>query len=355
MEVYLCSTIRHLLFSLLKSLSQPDKKQIIFMICDQQNIDENSFDKTKLAEHVKVIFIKRETIRNELYSDLQGQCIKLLANFNIQLTVNLQQKIAIKLFNQTLGLSLSKTQLTTSQLFVFNDRNKMSRLFRLAFPTYILIEEGLANYGGIKLKKIEKIISFFSFNKRKMRYFGDDKRCKSIYLITPEKSPLAIRSKVHEINFIEANNINKYCLPFFKILKSKSYYCILATQPLEHTGIDMQIYQKIINVCLKNDISIAIKPHPKEDIRRYQYLLPNIPLIESKVPLELIIFGSSQKTHLISLYSTVGVGFEKYCERHTIIKDNELERIQELTTKWKQDIDLVDKRISKLIDTIRHE
>jgi len=355
MEVYLCSTVRHLLFSLLKALSQPEKKQIIFMICDQQNINENNFDKTQLPEHVQVIFIKRKTIRNNLYNDFQGQCIKILANFNIQLIDSIQQRIAIKLFNQTLGLSLSKSQLSSSELFLFNDRNKMSRLFRLAFSTYILIEEGLANYGGIKLKKIEKIISFFSFNKRKMRYFGDDKRCKSIYLIAPEKSPLTIRSKTHEINFIEANNINKYCLPFFKILKSQSYHFILATQPLEHTGIDMQIYQKIIKVCLKNGMSIAIKPHPKEDTRRYQYLLPNIPLIESKVPLELVIFGSSQKTHLISLYSTVGVGFEKYCKRHNIIKDNELERIQELTTNWQQDISLVDRRISKLINTIQHQ
>ena len=352
MNIYLCSTVRHLLFSILKGLSQPENKHIIFMICDQQNIDENNFDKTKLAKHVKVIFIKRKTIRNNIYNDTQGQCIKQLANFNIQLSANLQHRIATKLFNQTLGLMLSETQLTSSQLFLFNDRNKMSRLFRLAFSKYNLIEEGFANYLGIKLKTIEIISSLFSSNKKNMRYFGDDKRCKNIYLINPENAPAAIQSKVYEIDFIIADNITKYCLPFFKILKKESYDCILATQPLAHTGIDMQIYKKIIAICLKNKISIAIKPHPREDISRYQLELPSIPLIESKLPLELIIFGSVQKTHITSLYSTVGVGFEKYCHRHNIIEDCEHGHIQELISKWQLNIDSVDRRIGKLTDKI---
>ena len=81
MNIYLCSTVRHLLFSLLKALSQPEKKQIIFMICDQQNIDENSFDKTVLPEHVQVVFIKRQMIRNQLYRGFKGNIIKTNFSF----------------------------------------------------------------------------------------------------------------------------------------------------------------------------------------------------------------------------------------------------------------------------------
>jgi hypothetical protein len=56
MNIFLCSTVRHLLFSLLKALKQSDYK-IFFMICDHQNIDINNVDVNHLPKHVEVFFL----------------------------------------------------------------------------------------------------------------------------------------------------------------------------------------------------------------------------------------------------------------------------------------------------------
>lgn len=349
MEIYLCSTIRHLLFSLLKACSQPEKKQIIFMICDQQNIDENNFDKTTLPEHIDVIFIKRKTLRKKIYKGAKGQIIKLLANCNVQLPTKLQQKLSIKLFNEILGLTVSQAQLNSANLFLFNDRNKISRLFRLAFTQYSLVEEGFGNYRGSKLKTAEKIINRLILSKRKMRYFGDNKHCQSIYLLAPENAPQYIEHKVQQITFINNEMVNKYCLPFFKYSLKQQYQTILATQPLEATAVDLIAYQAVIKKLTDKNISVALKPHPSEDIYRYQTTFKNIEIIDGKIPLELIIFGAKDKANIISLYSSAGMGFEQYCNRCNLIKDNELSDLNTLFTSWKNDNSLIDKRVNELL------
>ena len=72
MNIFLCSTVRHLLFSLLKAIKQSDRKNIIFMICDQQNIDRNNFDVSHLPKNIEVVFFNRNDIRKKLYSGFQG-------------------------------------------------------------------------------------------------------------------------------------------------------------------------------------------------------------------------------------------------------------------------------------------
>jgi hypothetical protein len=351
MNIYLCSTVRHLLFSLLKGLSEPENRHIIFMISDQQNIAPANFDCSILPEHVEVIFIAREQIRQELYRGLKGNILKLMANFNVTTSPAVQKKMAALLFNSTLHLSLSKEQLKSGKLFLFNDRNKMSRLFRLAFKQYSLIEEGFANYSEKKLKPLEVLGDLITFNHRKMRYFGDNYRCKNIYLVNAEQVPKALIHKVKQIDFINDTAISQYCKPFFKVPVNNNSACILATQPLVSTGIDLDIYKKIIAACNVNNMAVTIKPHPSEDISRYVSAFPNTPLIDSKLPLELIVFGNQQKCNILSIYSTAGLGFEKYCNRINLIKDNEnnTAQVRVLFDIWQTDLSLVDSRVDKLI------
>ncbi|MFT5716018.1 MAG: hypothetical protein ACI9T7_000191 [Oleiphilaceae bacterium] len=348
MNIYLCSTVRHLLFSLLKGLSEPENKNIIFMISDQQNIEPANFDCSILPSHIEVIFIARKQLRQELYSGLKGKVIKLMANFNVMTSPAVREKMAALLFNRTLHLSLSKEQLKSAKLFLFNDRNKMSRLFRLAFKQYTLMEEGLANYSGKKLKPLEILGDLITFNHRTMRYFGDNNRCQNIYLVNTEQVPNALQHKVKQINFIDEIAINQYCKPFFKVPVNSNISCILATQPLVSTGIDLDIYKKIIAACNVNNMAVTIKPHPSEDISRYVSAFPNTPLIDSKLPLELVVFGNQQKCNILSIYSTAGVGFEKYCNRINLIKDNEIEKVSILFNTWQADLSLVDSRVDKL-------
>lgn len=349
MNIYLCSTVRHLLFSLLKALSQPEQKQIIFMITDQQNIDKNNFDQSALPDQVEVIFITRKALRKKIYKGVKGNIIKLLANFNVQLPAKLQQKLAVKLFNETLALTLTTKQRDSAKLYLFNDRNKISRLFRLAFSNFSIIEDGMGNYRGFKLKTFEKWWLTLIRSNQTMRYFGDDKRCQTIYLLDEKKAPAFIAPKVKDITFINESLIHQYCLSFFKCKSIPGNPTIIATQPLQATGIDMMAYREIIQKLLINKTDLVIKPHPSEDITRYQTNFPDIRLIDSKFPLELILFSSTQKNDVISLFSAAGMGFEKYCTRINLVKNNELNMQSKLFSTWRESPQLITKRVEELL------
>lgn len=58
-NLYLCSTIRDLLFALLRSIDTPDTESYILMIYDQQDIKANDFDLSFLPSYVKIQFIFR--------------------------------------------------------------------------------------------------------------------------------------------------------------------------------------------------------------------------------------------------------------------------------------------------------
>ena len=355
MNIYLCSTVRHLLFSLLKALTESEKNSLVIMIADQQNIDVTKFNCGRLPPNVKVIFLRREELRKSIYSNIQGQTIKQFANFNIKTSPFTRRKISNLLLNKTLNLSLSHSDIAQSQLFLFNDRNKISRLFRLAFEQYSLIEEGLANYSGIKLKPLEKLNALISKSKRKMRYFGDDIRCKKIYLLNIKKAPQPLSHKVRPITFLQNKEAIQQCNTFFNVRPDNHKQCILATQPLEDSGVDLAIYKKIISACQEHNMSVMIKPHPREDIQRYLISFPEIPLIDSKLPLELIAVNKPVKCSILSIYSTAGMGFETYCRRINIIKDNEIEQVQNYLDSWKVNLNLVDDRINNLILELQEE
>ena len=319
------------------------------MITDQQDIDPTNFDCSVLPEHVKVIFITRKSLRKKIYSGVKGNFIKQIANFNVKTSPATRKRVGTLLFNTTLGLSLTNAEMAQGQLFLFNDRNKISRLFRLAFEKYTLIEEGLANYSGIPLKSLERLKKLVTLSQRKERYFGDDTRCQAIYLVDAKKAPLALSQKVKAISFLKNKTAISNCKAFFKVPQINSPQCILATQPLAATGIDLTIYKKIITACHARNISIAIKPHPREDPLRYVNDFPDIPLIDGKLPLELIAVDHPKHCKILSIYSTAGLGFEKYCERINLIQDHEVENINNIIERWKSNLNLVDDNIDNII------
>lgn len=349
MDYYLCSTVRHLLFSLLRSLKNRDTTSHIFMITDQQNICEKSFNIRCLPQNIIIHFIQREKIRSHLYLGIKGKIIKLLALRNCTTTERVRAYIHQELIKNTLDINIDYSP--ENNLFIFNDRNKIARLFRLMFEQYELIEEGMANYYEIDLKRIEKFFSLFSKNKRNKRYFGDDSRCKNIYLLSPEKSAVSARHKTKQIDFISEKNIEDYGYKFFNYTEKLSFSCIIATQPYDIKGQDLVVYQKLKESFEALNINYAFKPHPREDITHYQKLFPNVPIIESKIPLELIIFGSHKKCNVISICSSAGIGFEKYCQKINLIQDHELSLSKKIINDWYEDKKsiLIDSRIEEAL------
>ena len=343
MHIYLCSTLRHLLFSLLKAFSAPQQKSHIFMILDQQNIDKNNFNPRCLPANIEVHFIQRQHIRTTLYRGVTGNAIKLMAERNLKTSASLRRYIHRCLFIDTLKVNIPFAD--TNDLFLYNDRNKISRLFRLAFKDYSIIEEGVANYREIKLKKIEKIIAALTKSKRDKRYFGDDKRCKHIYLLHAEKGPSALQHKIKQIDFIDDKVITEYGYQFFNYHATHNYSFIIATQPHVIEQVDFLVYQKLSNALTTRGIPFAFKIHPREDPDCYLKLFPDVARIESKIPLELIIFGAQDKCRILSICTSAGTGFEKFCTRLNLIKDNELEELYEIYDAWHKDNQLIDKRI----------
>ena len=318
------------------------------MICDQQNIDVNNFDVSHLPKNIEVVFFNRSDLRKRVYSGVQGKLIKLLADYKVSLPTFLQKKVGKLIFNQALEINLSFEELSTSALYLYNDRNKMSRLFRLAFNSYHLMDEGVGNYYGKPLKSHEKLISFISGSKKKKRFFGDDARCKSISLINAAKAPEELKFKAKQIDFINTELINDYCYDFFKISTAIQPQCLLATQPSDFSDVDMAIYKQIILKCQQNNITIAIKPHPREDISCYLAAFPDILMIESKIPIELVIFRANRNINILSICSSAGLGFEDYCSRLKLIKDDELESIRVLYSQCKSNIDAFYPRLDEM-------
>jgi len=357
MNIYLCSTVRNLLFALLKTLAEPKQKSCIVMICDQQNIDVNNYDSTVLPEHVKVKFIRRKSISELLSGKFSGAFFRVAAVLNVKTSSRFRSFVYTRLFNGLLK-ELELLTATDSNLFLFNDRSRTARLFRLAFSDYSLIEDGLANYYGLKLKRLEfvwRAITFHAFDKR---YLGDDKRCHTIFMLKPLRAPDVLKSKVQPVTFIDRENITGTCYAFFgfkrEVARNYNLNWVLATQPisvgkLTTTDFDLVIYNKVLAHMKKMGVQVALKIHPREQAARYIDAFPGYELLESKIPIELMILGANEGCKIVSIYSTAGMGFEQYCQRITLIKDDESEIMQDIFTQWRNDGGLLDDRIDEQV------
>ncbi|MDX2320726.1 MAG: hypothetical protein QNK26_09050 [Moritella sp.] len=320
------------------------------MITDQQTINPENFEPSILPENIHVHFIQREQVSDSFYQGMQGYILKAVSMRNIKTSVRFQQKIHNKLFIDTLNINIPFSE--QNQLFLFNDRNKLARLFRLAFADYLMIEEGIANYLNIELKPLERILNRVMFNNRQFRYFGDDARCKAIYLLTPEKAPKALQHKTHLINFVDHDFIETYLYRFFKYDLKLNYSVIIATQPYFANGLDTLIYRKIFQKLKEHGIYFAIKSHPKENSNDYLNIFPDTEFINNKIPLELMIFGAKEKCNILSICTSAGTGFENYCRRLNLISDDELDNMFKIFSMFADDNSLIDQKIEQKIEQL---
>ena len=111
----------------------------------------------------------------------------------------------------------------------------------------------------------------------------------------------------------------------------------------------MLTYEKVISELNLKNVNVALKVHPREDLNKYKEKFPDIDLIESKIPLELVLFSNKTHSHIVSIYSTAGMGFEDFCNRITLINDREAENMNEILSDWKRDLKKIDVRIKEVI------
>ncbi|MEZ9470073.1 glycosyltransferase family 52 [Vibrio lentus] len=338
MNLYLCSTLRHFLFALLKSLKEVEQESKIIVVTDQQGLESESFDLSILPSTITVKFIGRKKLLEEIYSGGVGIIHKCFAVTNYQ-NEFFKKRTVNKLYENEI-LSEKFTDEKT-RLFLFNDRNRLSRLMRLAFPFYEVIEDGLSNYTGTELSLTERFLS----NKKGRRYIGDDRRCKFIHLLQPELAPSQIVKKVQRIEFIDSNNVNKFLYSIFKLDNSSVDVpdVIIATQPISISGMsdsgdDINVYRRMVEYLEAKNCTYAFKVHPRENEDKYKNAFPTSKFVKSKIPLELLVFSSSSSPMILSVYSSAGMGFEGFCRRVTLITDDEAERQADIYDKWKQSL-----------------
>ncbi|MBY5947155.1 glycosyltransferase family 52 [Photobacterium rosenbergii] len=352
MNLYLCSTIRHFMLAVLKSLNEPDTQSTILLIVDQQKLQETDFDSSSLPSHIKIRFIHRKKTLASIYSGGTGNILKLAAVVGVRPTAGLQAYTRKKILPQLLG----ENHTPDFRLYLFNDRNRLARLLKLAVAQYSVIEDGLSNYYGVPLSILDQVKKLFSGSKRSLRYIGDSNRCQEILLLNQDKAPQEIAIKVKGIDFIKPKNVTKYCYPLFKVSEclGQKVETIIATQPisvgnLTETGFDLEIYRNLIQRLNSQHNNFVCKLHPRESIERYQSAFPEVHFIQGKIPLELMIFGSEKKLDILSIYSSAGMGFEKYCTRKTLIHEGEAERMAEVFESWRREHSKLDKRLSSIL------
>ncbi|MDH5924173.1 alpha-2,8-polysialyltransferase family protein [Vibrio splendidus] len=349
MNLYLCSTLRHFLFALLKSLKEVDQESRIIVITDQQGLEPSNFDLDILPGTITVKFLGRKKLLKKTYSGGIGFLHKCLATANYS-TEYFKERTLNKLHEYEVLLEPCREG--EVKLFLFNDRNRLARMVRLAFPYYEVIEDGLSNYTGTELSFSDR----YFFNKKGRRYIGDDKRCKAIHLLNSKLAPSQVSGKVKIIDFIDPQNVKLFLYSMFKLDNTEATVpdVIIATQPISIAGMnesggDIRVYRKMVEYLEDNNYSYAFKVHPRESEVKYRNAFPNSLFFKSKVPLELLVFSSSNLPVVLSVYSSAGTGFENFCHRVTLIKDSEAETQEKIYTQWQENLADLNTRLEVIL------
>lgn len=358
MNLYLCSTIRHILFALTKALNEPNRGHHLLVSVDQQNIKADDFNLNSLPPNIQFTFFKRDDLKKTVQSDVKGKMIWFAAQRQMKTTPKIRRYTQEIVFSKILNLNLS---LTDCDLYLFNDRNHVARLLRLGFESYFSIEDGLSSYGASKLKWHEKLSRKLSGSKIQQRYFGDDPRCREIYFLNIDKAPQELLFKAKLIDWIDFEQVQEYCFPVFGVdftaLKDMQPY-IIATQPVSQgglvdSGVDLKIYQAMVDELQSRGIQPSFKVHPREPIEKFQsFEAQGLRMLPAKVPLELLLLGQQEKVHIFSIYSSAGMGFERFCQRHTFLPEQYSDEIAHYASQWIQSPSMLQPQAQQLIQTL---
>lgn len=342
-NLYICSTLRHLLFALAKATSESDNRSIILFFRDYQNVEESALDTSQLPDNIQLHILTRKEINHSLQRSLTGKLILGLALRTLPVPISLSSWLYAHINQLIDGIDLTPGQV---KLFVFNERNKMARLFRLLVDEYAMIEDGVGNYYEIPVKGYKRYIRALQGKAAKYWVFGEDKKCAAIYAIHPEKLPLSVQSKGIQIDFLTGSGSIKTINRVFRYQPNHDSQpdVILATQPdikavtshLNNKAFMMSINRIIVDACESLKLNVALKLHPKESLESYLKLLPDAEYLPSKIPIEVLLINNQKKPIVLSLCSTSGMGFEKYCRRVMLIPQSDLEQLAQIMVRWEK-------------------
>lgn len=356
--IYICSTLRHLLFSLARASSKNEQSLIIFFI-DYQGISQDAINTKSLPNNIKVVLLERRYITNSLKSSFLGRCL-LAASlrglpFN-NLTMNMLKNELTRL------TPINSESFDNSQLFLFNDNNKMSRLFKLLSPNYEIIEDGIGNYIKVAVKGTKRYIRFISGKTKNFWIFGESPRCTKINVLYPDRLPTEVKHKGAPIEFLRHGLDLKLINDVFKFspLLNGEENIIIATQPkskrilplLSSDDFFISVYKEVENYYKNRGVNVKIKLHPSENIASYKKYFEEDQFLSVKHPLELELLNNPNKKNIVvSINSSAGLGFEKFCIRKTLTKDGDMDHFCDSIAVWQESEETMKSDIERVLNS----
>ncbi|MEZ8125952.1 glycosyltransferase family 52 [Vibrio splendidus] len=361
-NIYICSTVRHLLFSLYKSHDSSTHSVIVFFY-DYQDIDPDSLNINELPDNIEIILVSRNSLVNEIKrSGLIGRYILFSSLHGLAISKSIKFKLVDLLHNKSIILDIEGT---TYKLFLFNDNNKMSRLFRLLFKSYSIIEDGMGNYIEHKIhSKSKQAIRFLSNKNPRHHVFGEKNQCNEIHVVHPDKLPKSVFHKGKKLTLSRDVNIIssiRNCFIFDNNVELDNKSLIIATQPtfnkiksrLKDSQFFLRIYDSIISKSKEHNLNPVLKLHPKENKQGYQQLKDKgVVLLSNKIPLEIYLLSSVDKVNVISINSSVGIGMEDHCNIYKLIPDSEISNFEEIIIEFESNNDSLEDAISLQLSNI---
>lgn len=235
---------------------------------------------------VEIIYIKRENyLRNK-------NNLKKISN-GINMYLGLLNIMLRKKYSKRELFILTIMNINIFMLSIFSNK----KLLRDYYPRFVLIDEGIGTYMSKQVWKLEGTYinsslddkSIFSRLKRlfvifllKMASYYKNIEKRFIFYsrkdnIYVNEHVIASYRKIIEINknHIKNNdiiNLTKYI--------SGGKFVILATQPfVEYNQIKlfdyMDILDNLLKILNKRNLKIVLKPHPREDEKKYEIILKN--------------------------------------------------------------------------------
>ncbi|MEZ9340227.1 hypothetical protein AB4176_20415 [Vibrio splendidus] len=361
-DIYVCSTVRHLLFSLFIAQENVRSSLIVFFY-DFQDINPNKIDRSNLPRNINLVLVNRKhLVKHIKASGILGKYILFCSLRGLPIPKNMQLNLVNQLKKHDNNLDLN---FSINTLYLFNDNNKMSRLFRLLSGSYSMIEDGMGNYIEHKIdSKPKQILRYILGKPSKYYVFGEKHQCKEIYAIHPNNLPKRVIHKGQKLTLSKDKYIIDMIKTCFKFKEEPGFSdngLIIATQPvfteikdkLINDNFFLDIYKIIIFFSREKGLTPVLKLHPLE--QRSDYL--NIEnegamFLSNKIPLELYLLSSTNKTNIITINSSVGIGMEEYCNVYNLIPDDKVSDYMEVLSDYEKNReslqDIISIQLSKI-------
>jgi hypothetical protein len=341
MNVYVCSTVRHVLLSLCRATQEQLDQHSILFFADYQRTSLDAWSLGELPTNIHVYELSRGDLKRSLQSSLAGRFAYQCAMRMLPAPVWLQQAAVDALKEQAPELVRSLSDILVFKLWLFNERNRMSRVFRLLAKDFAIIEDGESNYLKFPVSpwnifaRLARLLDGLPVG---YRTFGDDPRCKEIWVNYPERLPKLIQNKGRQINFLEGSAVAATISSIMgdQVLPPiTARSVILATQPLDGMAkipvAAKQFIYETVTTCLHNQgRDVILKLHPAENRLDYEFLHERTLPAPAKVPVEALILAASKPPIVLSISSAAGLGFERYCKRIKLIEYSDTDTVR----KW---------------------